>query len=113
MIGDVAVLNHRWLPAVFNPARPQKSVECGWRMNAWGDGQVFCEEDPASTVRRVAMLPSTNPQAIRFRGLEEVCEATWEVPWDMVKKLQDRLDWNFRYQGVHNVCATGAPSGRE
>lgn len=105
-----AVVKHRWMPAVFDPASTEKSVEWGWKMTAWGDGQVFCEEDPADCAlgSHVPELPFTNPEVIRFRDLEEICEATWEVPCDMVKKLHGRLDWSFEIK-VYTTCVQQVP----
>ena len=107
---DVAVVKHRWMPAAFDPKSAEKSVEWGWKMNAWGDGQAFCEEDPSDCDlgSNVPELPFTNPEVIRFRDLEEICEATWEVPCDMVKKLHGRLDWNFEIK-VYTTCVQQVP----
>ena len=44
-----------------------------------------------------------NPEVVRFKDLEDVNEATREVPSDVVKALHGRLDWSFEIK-IYSVC---------
>lgn len=73
-------------------------------MTTWADGRPF-EEDNAScsSDADVPELPFKNPEVIRFKDLEDVNEATWEVPRDVVKSLHGRLDWRFEIK-IYTAC---------
>jgi len=98
-----AVVKHRWFPAAYDPKSSEKAVEWTWKMTTWGDGQPFDEENPNSSSDAIPELPFRNPEVIRFKDLEDVNEATWEVPTDVVKALHGRLDWSFEIK-IYTVC---------
>lgn len=97
------VVKHRWLPAVYDPRSSEKAVEWTWKMATWGDGQAFDEENPNCSSDALPELPFPNPEVVRFKDLEDVTEATWEVPSDVVKALHGRLDWSFEIK-IYTVC---------
>lgn len=101
---DNNVVKHRWLPAAYDPKSSEKAVEWTWKMTTWGDGQPFDEENPSlNSSDVIPELPFRNPEVVRFKDLEDVNEATWEVPTDVVKALQGRLDWSFEIK-IYTVC---------
>lgn len=93
--GSPAVVKHRWLPAAFDPKSSEKAVEWTWKMTTWEDGRSFDEENPSSGADGIPELPFRNPEVVRFKDLEDVNEATWQVPADVVKGLHGRVDWGF------------------
>ena len=97
------VVKHRWMPAVYDPRSADKAVEWTWKMATWGDGQAFDEENPNWTSDVLPELPFRNPEVVRFKDLEDVNEATWEVPTDVVKTLHGRLDWSFEIK-IYTAC---------
>lgn len=93
---SATVVKHRWLPATFDPKSSEKSVEWAWKMVTWDDGQPFHEDNPTiCSWKSIPELPYKNPEVVRFKDLEDVNEATWEVSTDVVKALNGRLDWTF------------------
>lgn len=94
------VVKHRWMPAVFDPKSAEKAVEWMWKMTSWADGQPFREENPTTSDAQLPELPFANAEVVRFMDLEDVNEATWEVPTDVVKALHGRLDWSFEIKIV-------------
>lgn len=93
---SATVVKHRWLPATFDPKGSEKSVEWAWKMVTWDDGQPFHEDNPTiCSWKSIPELPYKNPEVVRFKDLEDVNEATWEVSTDVVKALNGRLDWTF------------------
>lgn len=103
---DHGVVQHKWLPAAFGPKSAEKAVEWTWKMITWKDGQPFCEENPTnvcSSYVNLPELPFANPEVVRFRDLEDINEATWEVSTDVVKALNGRLDWSFEIK-VFTAC---------
>jgi hypothetical protein len=101
---EESVVKHRWLPADYDPRSSEKAVEWTWKMTTWADGRPF-EEDNASCSpdADISELPFKNPEVIRFKDLEDVNEATWEVPRDVVKSLHGRLDWRFEIK-IYTAC---------
>ena len=98
------VVKHRWLPAAFDPKSSEKAVEWTWKMVTWGDGQPFHVENPTNCSSDVIPeLPFANPEVVRFRNLEDINEATWEVSTDVVKALNGRLDWSFEIK-IFTAC---------
>jgi hypothetical protein len=93
------VVKHRWFPAVT----AAKSVEWTWKMTAWDDGRVFSEENPGFASDALPSLPFKNPEVVRFKNLEDVAEATWEVPGEVVRALHGRLDWSFELK-IYTLC---------
>jgi len=98
-----SVVQHRWLPAAFDPKSADKAVEWTWKMSTWADGQPFREENPTSSEVNLPELPFPNPEVVRFKDLEDINEATWEVPTDVVKALHGRLDWSFEIK-IFTAC---------
>lgn len=97
-------VKHRWFPAACDPKSTDKAVQWAWKMTAWDDGQPFDEENPTNCCSDAfPELPFRNPEVVRFRDLEEINEATWEVPIDAVKALHGRLDWSFEIK-IYTVC---------
>ena len=93
---SATVVKHRWLPATFDPKSSEKSVEWAWKMVTWDDGQPFHEDNPTiCSWKSIPELPYKNPEVVRFKDLEDVNEATWDVSTDVVKALNGRLDWTF------------------
>ncbi|KAG0581271.1 hypothetical protein KC19_4G238500 [Ceratodon purpureus] len=97
------VVKHRWFPAVYDPRGSEKAVEWTWKMTTWGDGQAFDEENPNCSSDVLPNLPYRNPEVVRFKDLEDVNEATWEVPTDVVKALHGRMDWSFEIK-IYTTC---------
>lgn len=99
-----STVKHKWLPAVYDPQGPSKSVEWAWKMTAWDDGQTFhCESPTSCPGKAFPELPFKNPEVVRFKDLEDVNEATWEVSTDAVKNLNGRLDWSFEIK-IYTTC---------
>ena len=103
-VSEDNVGKHRWLPAVIDPKSSEKAVEWTWKMDTWGDGQPFHVENPTHCSSDVIPeLPYANPEVVRFKNLEDINEATWEVSTDVVKALNGRLDWSFEIK-IFTAC---------
>lgn len=98
------LVKHRWLPAAFDPKSSEKAVEWTWKVATWGDGQPFHVENPTIySSDELPELPFANPEVVRFKDLEDINEATWEVSTDVVKALNGRLDWSFEIK-IFTTC---------
>lgn len=98
------VVKHRWLPAAFDPKSAEKAVEWTWKMATWADGQPFHVENPTNCSSDVLPeLPFANPEVVRFKDLEDINEATWELSTDVIKALNGRLDWSFEIK-IFTAC---------